>query len=293
MNYQIRNCLNNSTKWTFSFLSNLAQTIVSILRMMVLSSPAVARSSKNYKNLKLYHECCVLGNGPSLKDDLDSGSVNMEGRDFFCVNLFCLSPFFYELKPRFYFIIDGIFLKPDNERRKNKVQSLIDGLNCVDWDMFLVLSSGAISGSMLLKNLTNPHLKVIRVNSAEASGFTSFRHWVYRHRLGMPRCQTVLNFALCTAINLGYKNIYLFGADHTWTRDLIVDDNNIVRYGDRHVYNKDLTYSKKDKNFAQILSQFAKMFQAHYLLEQYSTTVGVKIWNCSSDSFLDAYERKK
>ena len=36
----------------------------------------------------------------------------------------------------------------------------------------------------------------------------------------------------------------------------------------------------------------AKMFKAHYLLEEYSKSEGVKIWNCSSDTFLDAYERK-
>ena len=109
----------------------------------------------------------------------------------------------------------------------------------------------------------------------------------------MPRCQTVVNFAIGFAINMGYENVYLYGADHTWTRDLFVDDNNVVCYGDRHVYNKNLTVVKKRDTFAHLLSQFAMMFEAHYQLEDFSKTQGVKIWNCSSDSFLDAYERMK
>ena len=92
---------------------------------------------------------------------------------------------------------------------------------------------------------------------------------------------------------MGYKNIYLYGADHTWTRDLFVDDDNVVCYGDKHVYNKNLTVIKKKEKFAELLNQFSLMFKSHYLLEKYSNEEGVKIWNCGSDSFLDAYERLK
>ena len=131
----------------------------------------------------------------------------------------------------------------------------------------------------------------IRERTAEC--VMSFVHWAYRHLLGMPRCQTVVNFALCAAINMGYENIYLYGADHTWTRDLFVDDDNVVCYGDRHVYNKNLTVIKKEGNFAQLLDAFSKMFKSHYLIEDYSKSVDVKIWNCAGDTFLDAYERLK
>lgn len=293
MNYKVRNFLNNLSKGFASFWGNCSKTIVSLLRMLVLSSPSVARHSKDYEKLKINSECCVLGNGPSLKNDLDSDRVDYKNKDVLCVNLFYLSPFFQIIKPRFYFLIDGIFFKPSNERQIQKVNSLIEGLNGVDWEMYLVVSSSAVSGSLLLKNLSNPHVKVIRMNSTEISGFRGFRHWAYHKRLGMPRCQTVLNFALGSAIAFGYDSIYLFGADHTWTRDLFVGDDNIVRYGDRHVYKQELTVAKKDYSFAWLLDAFSNMFKAHYLIEEYAKAVGVKIWNCSSDSFLDAYERLK
>ena len=90
-----------------------------------------------------------------------------------------------------------------------------------------------------------------------------------------------------------YENIYLYGADHTWTRDLFVNEDNVVCYGDRHVYKKDLTIIKKDGSFANLLDAFSNMFKSHYKIEEYSKIENVKIWNCSSDTFLDAYERLK
>lgn len=293
MNKTIRDGLNGFANGTSVFLGNLCQSIVSILRMSVMSSLKVARTSRKYKLLKTSDNCCVLGNGPSLKDDFEAGRVLTEGNDVFCVNMFCSSPLFKELKPRFYFLIDRAFLDPKTERHRSMVEGLINALNDVDWELFLVISSSAVSGSTLLKSISNEKVKIIYANSAGVSGFKGFRHWVYRYCLGMPRCQTVINFALCFSINMKYKNVYLYGADHTWTRDVFVDEDNVVCYGDRHVYNKNLTVIKKQGNFAQLLDAFSYMFKSHYLLEDYSKSQGVKIWNCSSDSFLDAYVRLK
>lgn len=288
MNKKLRDGLNVLEKRIAHFIRNLFRSCISLLRMFVLSRPGVARQ---YKEFKVSKNCCVLGNGPSLKIDFEAGRVMADGNDLLCVNMFCSSPLFRQLKPRFYFLVDGTFFSPTNEREHKLVEELKEAFATVDWDMFLVISSSAVAGSELLGNIKNKYITVLRVNSTAVDGFKGFRHWVYRHRLGMPRCQTVVNFALCTAINMGYENIYLYGADHTWTRDLFVDDDNVVCYGDRHMYNKNLTVVKKEHDFAHLLDQFSMMFKAHYLLEDYSKSQGVKIWNCASDTFLDAYER--
>lgn len=293
MNKKIKDCLNNTSQVVSSFLGNLGKTFSSLLRICVLSSAKVARQSKCYSDLKLNKSCCVLGTGPSLKEDFENGRVLTVGNDIMCVNMFCSSPLFKVLKPRFYYLVDGAYFTPKTDRHKQMVDNLISVINEVDWDMYIVVSSSAVSGSKLLKSIDNKYVKVIRVNSAEFDGFRYIRHWVYRHRLGMPRCQTVVNLAICTAINLQYDNIYLYGVDHTWTRDLFVDEDNVVCYGDRHVYNKDLTIIKKEGNFARLLDAFSNMFKSHYLIEEYAQSLGIKIWNCSSDSYLDAYQRMK
>lgn len=291
MNKGLKQLLKSISEKTGLFFLNLKNTFTSILRMCVLSSLKVARQSKKCEQLKKTKSCCVLGNGPSLKDDLESGRVRSEGNDVMCVNMFCWDPSFRVVKPRFYFLLDGVYFNPP-ERHKERVDNLIASLNNVDWEMYLMISSGTVSGSKLLRSIKNDHIKVIRINSTSVGGFAGFRHWIYRHRLGMPHCQSVINFAICEAINMHYENIYVYGVDHTWTRDLYVDENNVVYDGVRHVYDKNLSRVKKDFNFAVALSNFEKMFRAHYMLEDYSESVGVKIWNCTSDTFLDAYERK-
>lgn len=293
MNKQLRDGLNAASIGIAGFLGDIGQTVVSLLRLLVLSRAGVARQSRKYVSLKGSKDCCVLGNGPSLKDDFEAGRVGTEGNDVFCVNMFCISPLFKEIKPRFYFLVDGTYFAPANERGRQLVADLTAALNSVDWDMFLVVYSSAVSGGALLSNLNNSHIKVLRMNSTEVNGFRAFRHWAYRRGLGMPRCQTVINFALGAAVNMRYENVYLYGADHTWTRDLFVDDDNVVCYGDRHVYKKDLTVIKKEGNFAHLLDAFSNMFKSHYLMEEYSKSMGVKIWNCASDTYLDAYERMK
>lgn len=293
MNKKVKNGISNLVFGISSFFGNIAQTIVSIMRISVLSSLKVARESQSYTELKVYKCCCVLGTGPSLNDDFENERVRTEEVDIMCVNMFCTSPLFKTLKPRFYFIIDGAYFAPKTERHKQMVKTIIDVFNDVDWDMYLFVSNSTVSGGNLLKSINNPNIMIKRLNSAEFGGFVGMQRWVYCHRLGMPRCQTVINFALCAAINMGYDNIYLYGADHTWTRDLFVDEDNVVCYGDRHVYNKDLTVVKKEGTFARLLDAFSNMFKSHYMIEEYAKSVGIKIWNCSSDSFLDAYERIK
>lgn len=291
MNKQLRDGLNGLASGTAGFLGNLGKSCSSLLRMCVLSSPRVASQSKKYKNLKDSKNCCVLGNGPSLKADFEAGRVFTEGNDLLCVNMFCSSPLFQQLKPRFYFLVDGAYFAPDDDRNRKLVEELKNDFAKVNWEMFLVISSSAVSGGELLGTLTNPNIKVLRMNSTNVDGFRGFRHWIYKHRMGMPRCQTVVNFALCTAIDMGYDNIYLYGADHTWTRDLFVDDDNVVCYGDRHVYNTDLTVIKHERTMTEILRDFANMFEAHVMIRQYADSVGVKIINKTTGSFVDAYER--
>ena len=109
----------------------------------------------------------------------------------------------------------------------------------------------------------------------------------------MPRCQTVTNFALTAAVNMGYKIVYLYGADHSWTQDLRVDDENVVCYGDRHVYNTGLTIIKKENTIGHLLHQFAKMFDTHWIIKEYAEAQGCEILNCTKDSFVDAYKRLK
>lgn len=274
-------------------LSSAMQSLISLLRVCVLSSIKVAWESRKYGDLKRHQYCTVLGNGPSLNVALRDNEVILNDVDVFCVNMFCVSDYFRKIKPRFYFLVDGAFFKkPTNERHEEQIRQLTEKLNAVDWPMFLVISSSSADGGVL-KTLENDNVTVLRMNSTAVDGFRFLRHFFYRMRLGMPRCQTVLNFALSTAVSMRYKTIYLYGADHSWTKDLFVDDDNVVCYGDRHVYNTGLTVIKEECTIAYLLRQFAKMFESHQLVAEYARETGCQIFNCTKGSFVDAYDRIK
>lgn len=291
MNRKLRDTLNNMSKGFGNALDNTAKSFISLLRMMVLSRYSVARQAKRYPELKTTKDCVILANGPSLKRAFEDGEVYCGGRDAFVVNMFVHSPEFWTIKPKFYCILDGAFFAPTKERHVELMTELAKALNKVDWGMYLCISSGCVNGG-LMKELHNRHIKIIRWNTTTFEGFKGLCHFVYRHNMAMPRCQTVTNMALAAAINMGYENVYLYGADHSWTRDLRVDDDNVVCYGDRHVYATGVQVIKKEGSIGHLLNQFAKMFDAHWVINDYARSRGVKIWNCTRDSFVDAYPRK-
>lgn len=290
MNTTVRNIINDIAKKVELFCSNIFSTIVSFMRMFVLSRISVAHRASHYSELKQHDNCTILANGPSLKDAFDNREVILDNVDIFCVNMFAQWELFWNIKPRFYFLSDGQFFNPTEDRCRQQVEVLIDAFNRIEWEMYLCIPAGCFNGG-ILKQINNNHIKILRWNTTTFEGFDCICHFLFKRNLAMPRCQTVTNAALMAAINLSYKNVYLYGADHSWTKDLRVDDNNIVCYGDRHVYDTSLSEIKLDYSIATLLIDYANMFKSHIAIQKYSNKMGVKIWNCTKNSFIDAYKR--
>ena len=267
------------------------QTIVSIVRIIVLSRLSTAVKTSAYVNNKFSNNCCILGNGPSLKQALNNGEVILNDTDVFCVNLFAKCDDFWIIKPRFYFLVDPCFFEPMTERDTIIVDDLCKLLSKVDWNMYLCVSTNSnING--IISKINNQNIRSLSWNTATFEGFSNISYRIFSLNLGMPKCQTVVNFALMAAINMKYQNIYLYGADHSWTKDLRVDNNNNVCYGDRHVYNTKLTEIKMKYSISHLLNLYANMFASHLIISNYAKYKKITILNCTKDSFIDAYTRK-
>ena len=290
MNLTLKNSIRDCAQFIADSFNNIVITFISFLRIIVLSSPKLMFCFKKIRKERRCNKCTVLANGPSLKSALDNKEVVIDNSDLICVNMFCNSTYFWDLKPHFYCLVDDQFFKHTIDRCRKQVSQLSEAFSKVDWDMCLVISTSSGNGGVL-KDLDNPNIKIIRINTTTVGGFKWFRHFVFQFRMGMPKCQTVTNMALSAAILMGYKEIYLYGADHSWTKDLFVDDDNICCYGDRHVYNTDLEVIKLDYNIASLLREYANMFESHYYINEYAKNVGCRILNCTKNSFVDAYER--
>ena len=278
---------------TTSFLSNTGKSFLSLLYMGVLSSQKKARQIRKAMCDAKDRACCVLGNGPSLKAAMEHGVVKFEGKDVMCVNMFCLSEYFEVIKPQYYFLTDLAFFSPKNERHENLVDKLVNRLSKVNWNMTLVIPNVVPSGGRLLSELKNEKICVLKINTTRIDGFKCFCHHYYSRQLAIPQCENIVGVVLTKAVSWNYKTIYLYGADHSWTKDLFVDDDNVVCYGDRHVYDTNLSIIKMNHPLWVELASFTVVFKAHTKIQEYAKAKGCMIYNCTEESFIDAYPRMK
>lgn len=293
MNAKVKCTLNNLSRIGGGVVSGFSGAVASILRIMVLSSIKTAIKSKDFYKLKNHENCTILANGPSLKSAIENGEVRLDDVDVFCVNSFCESEYFWKIKPQFYFLMDEAFFDPKNERCRKQVQTVIENLKMIDWGMNLVVPSWAKFGE-LITGLNSPHIRILRYNTASVNGYQWFTNMMCRNRLGMLTCINVVIFAIMSAINMKYKNIYMYGIDHTFSAQLFVDEDNCVCSSERHVYSVEpRIFRLPQTTMYKILNNIATAFAIHEKLELYSKACGSKIYNCTKGSFVDAYERLK
>lgn len=292
MNLKYNKGFRNSLSIMTQFLSDLGNSFMSFWYMCVLSSRKVAKENRQIQCDEKKQAFCVLGNGPSLKAAMESGEVMYEGNDVACVNMFCISEFFEVIKPQYYFITDLAYFAPKNDRHEKLIDKLVAGLGKVTWNMTLIIPNIVPNGSRFLSSLNNEKITVQKINTTRIEGFRCFCHHYYNRQMAVPRCENIVGVVLTKAVSWNYKTIYLYGADHSWTKDLFVDEENVVCYGDRHVYDTNLSIVKINHPLWVELRSFSIVFKAHMKIQDYAQTKGCTIYNCTKDSFIDAYSRK-
>jgi hypothetical protein len=102
------------------------------------------------------------------------------------------------------------------------------------------------------------------------------------------------------AINRGYKKIILLGADHSWLKDLSVNDNNEALLNHKHFY--DAQTSKPTRMYRhqkgtirhlhEILEKLMISFRSYFEVKAWAEKNQVKIINATPGSYIDAFERE-
>jgi len=282
-----------------SLIRNSINTFLSLLRVLLHSR---FNGRLKYKHGSIKNTCSILANGPSLNKNINSLDV-CKNRDFFAVNFFALSEHFFRLKPCCYVFADSAFWdKEENMHPETILQrkELFQRLCQVDWELTIFIP-GKGANSLIIKDLLkiNHHIKAISYNTVSFYGFDSIRTWTYKQNLCMPLSQNVLIAALYIAINIGYRNIEIYGGDFSWTKSIRVDENNIVCQIDSHFYDKEkvslspvLAYVGEPYRMHQYLSDLAKMFEGCWQVKYYSDIIGAKIVNKNKESFIDAFTKE-
>lgn len=280
----------------FKFISNLVLSFTSILKILF-------RSKIFYKRALITEDYCfILGNGPSLKNDLNDNLEIFKNSNLLCVNGFSSSNYFDIVKPKYYVFTDpSIWSKKTTDLENIKIRSaMVNSLILkTTWNLNLFLPTISKQNSKFIESFReNQNIRISYFNTTPIEGITRINWFFYQLGLGMPRPHNVVIPSLMIAINSNVKTIGLFGVDHSWIPLIHVDQNNNTLLKQEHFYdekNAKATHMKlgeAKKMLHEMLYSFYNIFSAYVIIKPYADKNGVSIYNTTENSFIDAFERK-
>ena len=233
----------------------------------------------------------ILGNGESLKMVLNDVS---NCSDYMVMNAHVLHSSYIDLKPRYYVLADPAFFKPrSNFDGRNIVQKI---LNETTWPMTLFVPW---EHARTAKLESTQWVTIEYVNQSEYCGPEQYRDYLYEHNLAMPTVNNVLASAIYLSIYLGYKDVELYGVEHSWTRDIYVNNKNQVCLRDSHFYDKEevkenviVDSNGIPKKIHEVLKMYMEYFPAYWELRKLADKHGCRIINRTPNSFIDAFEKE-
>ena len=115
----------------------------------------------------------------------------------------------------------------------------------------------------------------------------------------MPRPHNVLIPAIINAVNMGYRKIYLWGAENNQFLSLSVDENNHALISQKHFYDHETKRKGIMKRAGigrrrvhEILHKFMVTFEAYHTLNDYAESRDSRVINQTPNSMIDAFERE-
>ena len=273
-----------------AIIGQIGSSLASLAKVMLMSKGASASSREGEGR-----ELVIMGNGPSLRSTIDKEFDWLIAHDLMAVNFAANSDEFRRLRPKYYTLADGHFF--NSLQSDPNVRRLWEALGRVSWDMTLLIPSKFrhLAQPLLMRA---PGLKVRYFNLTPIEGYKWLSHLLYSSGLGMPRPRNVLIPAIMEGIRLGYKKIYICGADHTWTRTLSVDEENFVVsiqphfYEDNEEEHKRVRETYKGLRLHDVLGSMTIAFRSYWQIADYAKKRGVEIINATRGSMIDAFPRK-
>lgn len=265
-------------------LKSAASLLKTVLLSRPVSTPPQAESDK----------IIILGNGPSLRTALAENIRSLQRNTLMAVNFAANTPEIRALRPRYYILADGHFF--DGEKKDENVRKLWRNLASTDYEMTLFVP--VARRKFAADRLKDSPVSVSVFNLTPAEGFPFITRFLFRMRLAMPRPRNVMIPAIMCAISMGYKEIYLAGADHTWSRSLWVDDANRVISVQPHFYaDNEKERERVENEYAgyhlhDILGSMTIAFRSYVEIEEYARKSGITIYNSTPGSFIDAFSRR-
>lgn len=275
------------TKKVFKFVESL----VTLARILTTS-----RFSNGILKINHNNKIHILGNGPSLQEvDLN----NLDG-DLMAVNNFALTDRFEACKPKYYILNAPEYWINDVDQEYLELREAI--LRAFEaktfWPMILYLPFGAKKSAFCTHIEQIRNIEVRFYNTTPVEGYSWFTFRIFDAKLGMPRPHNILIPAIMTSLWMGYKKIFIYGADHSWLSEIFVGENNNVYLTQKHFYDTQTAkpdvmkkLGKNQRRLHEVLEKFYLTFKGYHEIEKYAINKKCYIVNLTPKSFIDAFNR--
>lgn len=277
------------------------QTTVSLFLVLVYNHKGAERKVRLLRKDRQGRAATLLANGPSAKEIVTERKDLLENTDLMVLNDFGNTEMFFELKPAYYILLDPAYFdyefKNPGLNEKNSYESrtqermLMDNFKKVDWKMTLFFPS--IYKEKAVKALfdANPSIDVVPYYATRILGYEGFQNYMYKRFQGVPSSRNVIIPAMMLMVQLGYKTVYLYGCELSWTKTMDVDlENGRMFFNDRHFYSKDeIRYFGKGA-YLWWLEAISEMLRGVDQVAKFATANGVHIVNRTKGSFIDAFD---
>jgi len=269
-----------------------------IYRHRSLSIPKSKMSSKDILNNQ---RIFILGNGPSLNEDIKNYQLSKNNSYLVALNKFAISQEFNLLRPKLYVLPDRRFWDPEYSEKDRKIQNqILEAFKNANWHIQILIPKEAFS-YFQNKLKRNKFLVLIPYNE-RALPITNIKlsAWALSMRICTPIPINSLVMAAWFSLQKNITTITILGSDFDFFKGLNTDQiDNSVSFSVAHFYGNDNNLQKpeitKDKNkpFHIRLLQVSQAFQQLHVLDRYAKLSGRRILNGSSFSLIDAFDRER
>ncbi len=277
------------------------QTAVSLFLVLVYNHKGAGHKVKLLRKDRQGRAATLLANGPSAKEIVTERKDLLENTDLMVLNDFGNTDKFFELKPAYYILLDPAYfdyeftnpgLNEDNtDESRSRERQLMDNFKKVDWNMTLFFPSIYKKKNVKALFNDNPNIEVVPYYATRVLGFDGFQNFMYKFAQGVPSSRNVIIPAMMLLSLLGYKTVYLYGCEISWTKTMDVDpENGRMFFNDRHFYSKDeIRYFGKGA-YLWWLEAISEMLRGADQVAKFATANGVHIVNRTKGSFIDAFD---
>lgn len=269
------------------FLSRFGATLKGCAKIALMSRPTVKPAPAPVKRI------IILANGPSLRTTLAEHAAELSATPTMAVNFFANAPEFDSVKPSYYVLADPHFF---TARDQENVDSLWRNIARAGWPMTLSVPVERLAEAR--RRLCSTKVRLASFNFVGVEGFAAFERFAYARGLAMPRPRNVLIPAIMVALQAGFTEIYLTGADHSWLETIRVNDSNEVVSVQPHFYADSKAEQQRSISeyrgyrLHDILLSFYTAFSSYHRLQRYAEKRGIAIFNATPGSFIDAFPRR-